>query len=313
MKQLTLKWLFCAAVTLSCLLPPAARAAEPVVRVVASFSILGDLVQAIGGERVQVLTLVGPDADAHAFEPRPADAKTLLGARLLVINGLQFEPWAPKLAKSAGYKGSTLVASTGIKPRTMPEAAGHQQNPQHGGHAHDEADPHAWQNPRNVITYVKNITEALSALDTQGAAYYQRQSAGYIQELEALDAFAQAQFATIASAQRRVITSHDAFGYFAARYQIQFLAPQGVTPEGEPSAKAVAQLIRQIKKDKIRAVFVENMRNPQLLAQIARDTGVTLGPKLYVDALSAPNEPGASYLSMMRHNVAQLAAGMRLN
>ncbi|MBB1077161.1 metal ABC transporter substrate-binding protein [Rhodoferax sp. 4810] len=307
MKRLTLKWLACAALSAPLLLPTASQAAEP-LPVVASFSILGDLVKVVGGERVKVTTLVGANADAHTFEPSPLDAKTILGARLLVLNGLHFEPWAQKLAKSAGYKGSTLIASDGIQPRAMPEAAGH-----HHGHDHDSADPHAWQDPRNVMVYVKNIAKSLSSLDAAGAESYQRNSEAYLKELEALDAFAKAEFAAVPVAQRRVITAHEAFGYLGARYQIKFLAPQGLMSESEPSAKEVAQLIRQIKKDKIRAVFVENMSNPQLLAQISKDTGVTLGAKLYVDALSGPNEPGSSYLLMMRHNVTQLVAGMKLN
>lgn len=305
MKRLTLKWLACAALTAPLLLPTASQAAEP-MPVVASFSILGDLVKVVGGERVKVTTLVGPDADAHAFEPSPADAKTILNARLFVLNGLHFEPWAKKLAQSAGYKGATLIASDGITARELPEEAGH-------GHDHGNTDPHAWQDPRNVMVYVKNIAKSLSSLDAAGADSYQRNSDAYVKELQALDTFAQTQFATLSARQRQVITSHDAFGYFGARYKIKFLAPQGINPDGEPSAKEVAQLIRQIKKEQIRAVFVENMSNPQLLTQIAKDTGVTLGPKLYVDALSGPTEPGSTYLKMMRHNVTQLVAGMKLS
>jgi len=304
MKRLTLKWLACAALSAPLVLPTS-HAAEP-IPVVASFSILADLVQVVGGDRVKVQALVGPDADAHEFTPSPADAKAILRARLFVINGLNFEPWAQKLAKSAAYPGPTLVASQGVKPRTMPAEEGHD-------HGHSATDPHAWQDPTNVVIYVKNIAKSLSSLDPQGADSYQRNSAVYIKELEALDAFAKEKLATLTRQQRQLITSHDAFGYFAARYQIRFLAPQGISTDGEPSAKEVAQLIRQIKKDKIRAVFVENMSNPQLLAQIAKDTGVTLGPKLYVDALSGPSEPGSSYLLMMRHNVTQLVAGMKLN
>lgn len=302
MKRLTLKWLACAALSAPLLLQTS-HAAEP-IPVVASFSILADLVQVVGGDRVKVQALVGPDADAHEFTPSPADAKAILRARLFVINGLNFEPWAQKLAKSAAYAGQTLVASQGVKPRSMPTEEGH-------GHA--QTDPHAWQDPTNVMLYVKNIAKSLSNLDPQGADSYQKNSATYIKELEALDAFAKEQLAPLTRQQRQVITSHDAFGYFGAHYQIRFLAPQGVSPEGEPSAKEVAKLIRQIRQDKIRAVFVENMSNPRLLAQIAKDTGVTLGPKLYVDALSGTNAPASTYLALMRHNLTQLVAGMKLN
>jgi zinc/manganese transport system substrate-binding protein len=303
MKRHTLKLLGWSALTLGGLLPLPGLAAEP-LPVVATFSILGDLVQVVGGDRVKVTTLVGPNADAHTFEPKPMHAKAILQSRLFVINGLNFEPWAQKLAKSANFKGQTLIASQGIAPRSMPPDK---------GHAHADTDPHAWQDPSQVVVYVKNIEKSLSSLDPAGASSYQKNSDDYIRQLLALDQFAQAQLAAIPLQSRQVITSHDAFGYFAARYQIRFLAPQGINADAEPSAKEVAQLIRQIKRDQIKAVFVENMSNPKLLAQITRDTGVTMGPKLYVDALSGPNEPGSSYLKMMHHNVTQLVAGMQLN
>jgi zinc/manganese transport system substrate-binding protein len=294
------------ALAAQCLLPGNAAAADK-LPVTASFSILGDLVQTVGGDRVTVTTLAGPDEDAHVFEPKPVDAKNLLQAKVLVVNGLGFEPWAQKLAKSAGYKGVIVAASQGVKARQMPAEKGH--NHKH----HDDADPHAWQNPLHVITYVRNISAALSQADPGGAATYQRNTEAYVKELQALDQWTREQLAPLAAKQRKVITSHDAFGYFAAQYQVTFLAPQGVSTDSEPSAKEVANLIRQIKRDNIKAVFVENMSNPKLLAQLAKDTGVTVGPKLYVDALSGPNEPGATYLKMMTYNVTQLVKGMQLN
>jgi zinc/manganese transport system substrate-binding protein len=281
------------------------------IPVTASFSILGDLVRVVGGERVTVTTLVGPDKDAHSFEPKPTDAKAILNTRLLLTNGLGFEPWASKLARSAGYKGETVVASKGVKARHMVEEA---ETKGHGGHGqHEEADPHAWQNPDNVVIYVRNIAAGLSRVDPNGAATYQTNAEAYVKELQTLEAWAQAQFAAIPPVKRKVITSHDAFGYFAAHYQIKFLAPQGVNTDAEPSAKQVAQLIKQIQREKIRAVFVENMSNPKLLAQLSQDAGATVGASLYADALSAPDQPGSTYLHMMRHNVTQLVAGMRLN
>ena len=301
MKQFPLKWLAFVAFCILCLMR-SGHAAEPLA-VVASFSILGDLVQVVGGDRVKVVTLVGGDADAHTFEPRPTDAQTLLKARLLVINGLNFEPWALKLVKSAAFQGDILVASQGIPLRSLPSEK---------DHAHANTDPHAWQDPRNVIIYVKNIAKSLSNADPAGIDSYQKNSDAYIRELEMLDQFAQEQFAKLRQNQRLVITSHDAFGYFAARYALRFLAPQGMSTESEPSAKAVAQLIRQIQQNKIRAVFLENMSNPRLLAQISHDCGITPGQKLYVDALSGPAGPASTYLKMMYHNVTQLAAGMRL-
>jgi zinc/manganese transport system substrate-binding protein len=307
MKRLTLKspalkWL--GSTTLILLgLSRICQGAEP-LPVLASFSILGDLVQVVGGERVKVTTLVGPNADAHAFAPRPADAKTLLHSKLMVVNGLHFEPWAEKLANSAGYTGETVVVSKGIKPRA--------QSPQAGRDAHD-IDPHAWQNPENVIFYVQNIAAALAQADPSGATGYQTRAESYVKALQNLDAWAKAQFAAIPVNKRKVITSHDAFGYFAEHYQVRFLAPQGINTDAEPSARQVAQLIRQIQQEKIKAVFVENMSNPKLLDQLSRDAGITLGASLYSDALSSPDQPGATYLQMMRHNVTQLVAGMKLS
>jgi zinc/manganese transport system substrate-binding protein len=270
--------------------------------VMASFSILGDLVQVVGGDRVAVTTLVGPDEDAHVFEPKAVDAKNLLQTRLLVTNGLGFEPWAQKLAKSAGYKGQTVVASQGVTARTMI-----------GEKGKVETDPHAWQDPTHIATYVRNIAVALSRLDPAGSTVYQANSAAYVKQLETLDEEAKTAFAAIAADKRKVITSHDAFGYFGARYGIRFLAPQGMSTDAEPSAKEVAKLIRQIQKEKIKAVFVENMSNPKLLAQLSKDAGVTVGPSLYVDALSKAGGPADTYLKMIRHNVTQLAAGMKQN
>jgi zinc/manganese transport system substrate-binding protein len=280
------------------------QAAEP-LPVTASFSILGDLVRVVGGSRIALTTLVGPDQDAHVFEPRPADAKTLLASKLLVVNGLGFEPWTARLIKSAGYKGETVVASQGVKSR-------HAAKADHG-HAHAEADPHAWQNPDNVALYVRNIALGLSKVDPTGASSYQANADAYVKELQALDAWAKTQFATLPQAKRKAITSHDAFGYLSAQYGLTFLAPQGVNTETEPSAKQVAQLIKQIQREKIRAVFVENMGNPKLIAQLSKDAGATLGASLYADALSTADQPGATYLQMMRHNVTQLVAGMKLN
>ena len=283
---------------------PAAAADK--LPVTASFSILGDLTAVVGGDRVAVHTLVGPDEDAHVFEPRPADARRILQSRLLVLNGLGFEPWAQKLAKSAGYRGETVVVSKGVKARALNGEKGH-------GHDHDHADPHAWQNPDNVAQYVRNIATALSKIDPAGADTYGANRDAYIRELQALDAWIRSQLATIPAAQRKVITSHDAFGYFAAHYQVRFLAAQGVSTESAPSAREVGELIRQIKREKIRTVFVESMSDPKLVAQLAKDAGASVGGSLYSDALSPAGKPAPSYLLMMRHNVTQLVQGMKQN
>jgi zinc/manganese transport system substrate-binding protein len=291
------------ALVLALLLPTHGLAADK-LPVVASFSILADLVQVVGGERVNVVSLVGPNEDAHVFEPKPSHSKSIAQAKLVVINGLGFEPWAQKLVKSSGYKGRVLVASEGIKPLNVPG---------HKNHNHGELDPHAWQNPDNVAQYVRNIAAALAQMDSAGAGTYEANAKAYIQQLQALDSWAKEQFGPIALDKRKVITSHDAFGYLGVRYQIAFLAPQGLSTEAQPSAKQVATLIRQIKRENIKAVFVENMSNPKLLAQLSQEAAVTPGGTLYADALSAANEPAATYLQMMRHNITQLAQGMKQN
>ena len=247
----------------------------------------------VGADRVRVTTLVGADEDAHLFAPSALDAKRLLTAKLLVSNGLGFDLWATKLSRAAGFKGLAVQASQGVQQQGQ--------------------DPHAWQNPQNVLLYVRNIAQALSQVDPAGAGFYQANAAQYTQQLLALDQWAKEQFAAIPIERRKVITSHDAFGYFARHYGLQFLAPVGISTESEPSARQLAQLIRLIQREKIKTLFVESMSNPRLLEQISRETGATMGARLYSDALSKPGEPGSSYLQMVRHNVTQLAAGMQRN
>jgi len=303
MKHNTLKNFIFITLAVNGFLASIAHAAEP-IPVVASFSILGDLVQVVGGTRVKVTTLAGPDADAHEFSPSPLHAKALLSARLLVVNGLAFEPWAQKLAQSAGYQGDMVVASNGVKP--LPRGT-------EAGRIHTEADPHAWQNPLNVVLYVNNIATALAKVDPAGAATYQANAEAYAKQLKDFDTQAKAQLDAIGRAQRKVITSHDAFGYLAARYGITMLAPEGVNTDSEPSAKHVAGLIRQIKREKIKAVFVENMSNAKLIDQLSKDAGVHVGATLYSDALSAASGPASTYLKMMNHNLTHLVAGIQLN
>ena len=290
----------------------AAGAAEK-LPVVASFSILGDIVGRVGGDRIAVSTLVGPDQDAHVYQPTPDDIKKVAQARLVVVNGLGFEGWLERLTRSANYKGEIVVASKGIATREMVDE---NQSENENGHKHEHAghtDPHAWQNPVNVISYTRNIAAALSKLDPAGAAIYQKNGDTYIDALKQLDSWVAAQIATIAPAKRKIITSHDAFNYFGAHYKIDFIAPQGMSTDSEPSAREVAAMIRQMKKERIKAVFVENMSSPKLLRQISREAGTEVGGKLYSDALSGPQGAAPDYLSMMRYNVEQILDGLRKN
>lgn len=280
------------------------------IKVVTSFSILADLVQQVGGERVTVTAFVPPNTDMHVFQPAPNDAKRLLDADLVIINGLGFEGWADRLVKASGYKGPLVVASKGIKPLTA--EADHD-------HAHDKGkakaaerhDPHAWQDVANVKIYVGNIRDALVAADAANKDQYAARADAYLAQLAALETEIKGTFGALPKPARRVITSHDAFGYFGEAYAIEFLAPQGVGGDSEPTAKGVATLIRQIKREHVKAVFVENISNPRVIERIAKETGVKLGGTLYSDALSEAGGPAATYLDMMRHNTRLLAAAMQ--
>lgn len=240
------------------------------VKAVASFSILGDLVRQVGGDRVAVDVLVGPGSDAHVFQPTPSQAKLVGQAQIVFSNGLGFEGWMSRLLNTASYKGRHVVASQGIKPIQAEEDHDDHKPGEKHGHHHDDADPHAWQSVPNAMVYVGNIAKGLCAADTAGCDTYQKNAAAYTAQLRALDADIKAAWGPIPAAQRKVITSHDAFAYYAKGYGVKFLAPQGVNTDSEASAKGVAQLVRQIKKEKIRALFVESISDPRLIAQIGR-------------------------------------------
>ena len=288
----------------SLLLSPLAAWAN--LPVVASFSIMADITREVGGERVSVVSLVGADQDAHVFQPKPADVKKLAEAKVFVVNGLGFEGWINRLNKSANFKGVTVTAANGIKPLEVAED-GH-GDAEHG-HDHGHADPHAWHNPQHVLRYVDNIAAGLSRADAAGASYYRERAAAYKARLQELDSWAGKQFAAVPAARRKVLTLHDAFAYLGQRYAIRFMAPQGVSTDAEASAKSVAQLIRQVKKEQVKAVFIENMSDRRLIDQLAKEAGVKVGGKLYSDALSS--QPGArSYLEMFRSNVTALSQSM---
>ena len=271
--------------------------AQEKLPVVASFSILGDFVREVGGERVALALLVGPDGDAHVYSPTPADAKTVAGAKLVVVNGLKFEGWLTRLIKSSGTKATVATATIGITPLKMADDHGHG----HGGE-----DPHAWQSVANARLYVGNVRDALIAADPAGKASYEANAVAYLARLDALDAEIKAAVARIPADRRKAITSHDAFGYFAKAYGIEFIAPQGVSTEAEASAKDVARIIRQIKAQKVPAVFLENITNPRLAEQIARESGAKIGGRLYSDALSSADGPAGTYIAMMKHNISQI-------
>jgi zinc/manganese transport system substrate-binding protein len=283
-------------VALAALHPLAIRAQAPARHVVASFSLLADMAQELAPAGVQVTALVGPNADAHVYEPSPADGKRLAQADLVLINGLGFEGWIERMVKVSGYRGTVAVASQGIRPRT-------------GGH--HGADPHAWQDLTLARRYATNISAAFTQLWPVQRDEIARRGADYMARIDGLDKQVREWLGAVPRAQRRVITSHDAFGYFGAAYGVDFLAPQGWNTHSEPSAAAVARLIRQIKKDGVRAIFIENISDPRLVERIAREGGVRIGGTLYSDALSKPDGPAPTYLRLIEHNARSLAAALQ--
>ena len=290
--------------------------ADEKLKVVASFSILGDFVQRVGGDRVEVTTIVGPDGDAHVYEPKPDDAKAMAAAKIVFVNGLAFEGWLDRLVESSGYKGPLIKTTDGIEPEKMEEghnhdhAEGEKKEEHDHGHAHGEFDPHAWQSAANVQVYVRNIAEALCAVEKSDCDTFKANAEAYAKELSSLDSEIKAAVGKVPENRRTVITSHDAFGYFSHEYGVMFLAPEGVSTESEASAQDVAKLIDQIREDKASALFVENVSDPRLIEQISKETGLKIGGALYSDALSEKDGPAATYVDMMRHNTKLLTEAM---
>jgi zinc/manganese transport system substrate-binding protein len=264
------------------------------INLVASFSILGDFARNVGGDRVNVMSLVGANGDAHVYTPSPADAKKIADAELVVVNGLGLEGWLPRLVQSSGSKATIVTASNGIAPRKL------------DGHA----DPHAWQSVANAKIYVADIRDALVAVDPAGAATYKTNADNYLAKLETLEADVRAAVAGIPEARRQVISTHDAFGYFAVAYGIAFIAPQGVSTEAEPSARDIAAIIKQVRSTKIPAVFLENISDPRLMRRISAETGAKVGGTLYSDGLTQENGDAPTYIDMVRHNIKALTSAL---
>ena len=268
--------------------------AQDRVHVVASFSILGDFVHNVGGDRVSVTTLVGPDSDVHVYAPAPADAKKIADAKLLVINGLGLEGWLPRLLQASGSKAPIITATRGIVPLKAGFAA----------------DPHAWQSVANAKIYVANIRDALIAADPADAAAFGANAQAYVTKLDALEAEVREAVSQIPPARRKVISTHDAFGYFASAYGIAFIAPSGVSTESEASARDIAAIITQIRTEKIPAVFLENISDPRLIRRISAETGVRVGGTLFSDSLTGEKGDAPTYIELVRHNIKALTSAL---
>ena len=295
---------------------PAAPVPAP-LPVVASFSILGDLVKQVGGDRVAVEVLVGPGSDAHVVQPTPAQARSVASAQLIFSNGLGFEGWMARFLKAAGFKGRHVVLAEGLGGQGAPTASkdrGHEASPdprRPSGHSHAHAhahdvDPHVWQDVRQVLKFTRRIADALCEVDADGCSGYRQRSRAYAERLDALHREIVAGWAAIPAARRKVITSHEAFGHYGAAYGVTFLAPLGVSTQAEPSAQGVAALVRQIRREGVRALFVENVTDPRLIEQIARETGLQTSGSLYSDSLSDTQGPAPTYEAMMRINTQRL-------
>jgi zinc/manganese transport system substrate-binding protein len=284
-------------------LPAAAQSGR--LRVVATFSILGDFIREVGGDRVDLVTLVGPNGDAHVYSPTPADGRQLAEANVVIANGLGFEGWISRLVTASGTKAKVVEAASGVK--TLPGGPSRKQQHDHG---RASIDPHAWQDVRNAKIYVANIRDALAAADPESRPVFEANAQRYLKELDALDTEIRETIAAIPEDRRRIITSHSAFAYFENAYGLDFISPQGVSTESEASAKDVARIIQQIRREKIGAVFVESISDRRLVARIADETGAKIGERLYSDALSEPGGPAPTYTGMIRHNIRAIAQAL---
>jgi zinc/manganese transport system substrate-binding protein len=314
-------------------LSAAAPAVAETPKVVVTFSILQDLAAQVAGDHASIFSLVGPDGDAHVFEPGPKDSAALADADLLIANGLGFEPWLERLSEAAGFKGTLVLATDGITPLPAEHEEGHDEHDHEGEHEEEHADgaeeahedeeghdhehdhgafdPHAFQDLANGQIYVANIAKGLSQVDPAHAADFQANAQKLSAAMAELDAELKADFAAIPAERRRVLTSHDAFQYFSRAYGIEFLAIHGISTEAEPSAQDLGKLIEQARAGKITAIFAENMSDPRLAETVSAESGIRVGGALYADALSAADGPAPDYLSLFRHNARQLLDALR--
>lgn len=296
MKQ-TLRWTGAALAAL-CLAGAVAPVEAKTLKAVASFTILADIVHEVGGDKVEVKSLVGPNGDPHTFEPTPDDARALKAADIVFVNGLGLEGWMDRLIAASGYKGTPVVASNGVHSLTMQDDG------------KTVIDPHAWNSAANGIVYVEEVAKALAAADPEDAATFAANAKAYEAKLAALNEEARTEVAALPNGRRKILTTHDALGYFSSAYGVQILSPLGISTDQEPSAAAVAALIKQIKTERIQTYFLENSNDPRLIEQIARATGAREGGELYVESLSKPDGPASTYLIMFRHNLDLIVKAM---
>lgn len=281
------------AILILLLLPFSLQASTSKPKIVVSFSILADMAKQVAGDNTEIISLVGANGDVHEYQPSPKDAQIIAEADLVVVNGLGLEGWLERLITSSGYKGTIIYASKGVNII--------------------KDDPHAWQDLQNGEIYVRNIRDALIAQDPSHSADYSASATKYINELEALNEWVKLEFSKVPQEKRKVISTHDAFGYFAKAYNIEFIAPIGLNTESQPSAKDIAKLIDQIREQKITAIFFENMTDSRIIKQLEKDSGAHIGGTLYSDALSEAQQSAPNYIAIFKHNVPELVNAMLAN
>jgi zinc/manganese transport system substrate-binding protein len=289
---------------------PGIAAAADKIRVVATFSVIADMVTNVAGDLVDLTMIIPPDGDSEVYEPTAGDVPKMANARILFMNGLndEFEPWLPTLMQQAKFAGTKVIVSRGVKAITAED-----EHPMGGKPKATTLDQHAWMNPRNGIIYVKNIADTLARVDPANADTYRNRAASYTQQLRDLDAWAHAEIAAVPTAKRRVLASHDSLQYLANAFGITMISINGWTNKSEPSAADLARLTDQIRRDHVKALFLDSITDPRAMERISKETGAVIGGTLYGDALSKPDGEAGTYIEMIRHDISTLKAGMLLN
>jgi zinc/manganese transport system substrate-binding protein len=307
--------------------PNSASGKQP-VKVTATTSIIADLVQNVGGDHVDVYTILAPGTDAHTYSPKPSDVQAVAESQILFRNGLGLETWLDPMIQNAGGSRPIVVVSDGLTPLTDFKAEhDDEEHIDEAGSAPDtvkdgeeneerpgtEPDPHMWFDVQRTIGYVENIRDRLKQLDPANAPAYEANADTYIDQLEQLDTEILQWVGTVPPERRKLVTSHDNFGYFAHRYGFEIVGSvlQSFSTEEQPSAQQIVELVEQIKEQQVPAIFTENVSDPRLAEQVADEAGIDVVTNLYTDALGEPGSAGDTYIKMMRFNVQQIVEALR--
>jgi zinc/manganese transport system substrate-binding protein len=301
---------FLCLIAVAALLMAAPALAADRIPVAATFSVIADMLANVGGDRLDIKTIVKAGEDSELYQPTAADVATVAAARAIFLNDLneEFEPWLEPLLKQAQFKGTKVVVSRNVRVLMAEE-----EHPISGRLLPSAVDQHAWLDPRNGIIYVRNIAAALARLDPTGADFYEARAMAYEKAILAVDAWGRQEIAAVPAAKLRALTSHDSLQYIANCYGITLLSVNGWTNKSEPSAEELAKLARQIRVERVKALFLDSITDPRAMQRIAGETGARIGGTLYGDALSPIGGEADTYLKMLRHDVSTLKAGMMAN